>query len=220
MLAVALALLVQGCAKEDGSRIFGHWRAERFEVAGLKLPVGPELHIAPHMLSSAGGDLQLPITGMSEEDDEVTLDTEASIGITFHFVESDRMYVELPFMDRIYYRRVPAGAASVAAPAPARAGAVAVAAPAAQVTPAVPQAAAPAALPASETPDLSAPGVAAYDAALSAARAGDDDQAVRHLYQAYHDGLRDSARIASAPEFGRLRSDVRFQVLLARFKGA
>ncbi|WP_409521909.1 TPR end-of-group domain-containing protein, partial [Massilia sp.] len=71
-------------------------------------------------------------------------------------------------------------------------------------------------LPAADAP---ASWSAAYEAARAAARDGDDDAAVRQLYQAYSDGWRDGAHAVAAPEFARLRDDVRFQVLLVRLKG-
>lgn len=215
IVALTMALLA-GCAKEDGSRIIGHWRAERFELMGLKLPLGPELEISRTMLAAGETGVRMPLTGLSEDDDEVTLETEANIGLSFHFVEADRMYVEVPFVDRIYYRRVAAVAQDVPAAAPPP-----VAAPervaAAAIAPR-PRVAQPA--PSQSAPSVPASWSAAYEAARSAARNGDDDAAVRQLYQAYHDGWRDSALAVAAPEFARLQADVRFQVLLARLKGS
>lgn len=212
VLALALACTLQGCAQEDGSRLLGHWRAERFEVMSLKLPVGPELRITRDKLASAGGEIVLPIAGISEEDDEVTIDTDANIGLTFYFVEPDRMYVKLPLLERVYYRRVTAQAAFPAAhtsaPAPAAGRAQA---PVRLATPA-PQVAAPVAVAAPVVP-----GELAFGRALAAARAGDDDSALRQLHQAFQDGFTGAAHVANALEFGRLRSDVRFQVLLARY---
>jgi len=220
LVAMTMALLLQGCAKEDGSRIIGHWRAERFELMGLKLPLGPELEITPTMLAVSETGVRLPLTGLSEDDDEVTLETDANIGLSFRFVEADRMYVEVPFIDRIYYRRL-AGNLADAATAPE---AVAVPKPtAAAVDPATLAGIAPqrsvAKAAALQPSPLLAAWSAAYDAARSAARDGDDDAAVRHLYQAYHDGWRDSAIAARTPEFARLQADVRFQALLARLNG-
>lgn len=196
LLALVLACTMQGCARGDGSRLLGHWRAERFEVMGLKLPIGPELRITRDKLAGGGGELMLPIAGITEDDDEVTVDTEANIGLTFYFVEPDRMYVKLPLVERIYYRRVSAQADLPAAPASAAAS---------QVVPPVPQA-----LPA-------APGALAYSQALAAVSAGDDDRALRDLHQAFEQGFTGAAQIAEAPQFARLRGDVRFQVLLARY---
>lgn len=209
LLALALAGTLPGCAREDGSRLLGHWRAERFELMGLKLPIGPELNITRDQLSGAGGELALPIAGITQDDDEVTVDTEANIGLTFYFVEPDRMYVKLPLVERIYYRRV---AAQAAAPQPAPVEPPRAQARASTAAP-QPRVAAPAPLPAPAVP-----GERAYGHALAALEAGDDDSALRYLHQAFEDGFKGAARVANAPEFGRLRGDIRFQVLLARYQ--
>jgi len=209
LLALSLACTLPGCAREDGSRLLGRWRAERFEVMGLKLPVGPDLNITRDQL--AGGELMLPVAGITQDGDEVTVDTEANIGLTFYFVEPDRMYVKLPFLERIYYRRVAASEAPPLAHTPAvppvpqqadvRAG---IPAPAREAAPV------PVAAPA-------APGERAYGQALVALHEGDDDRALRYLHQAFEDGFTGTAGVAKAPEFARLHGDVRFQVLLARY---
>jgi hypothetical protein len=83
-LLTVLGLALAGCAKEDGSRIVGTWRAERFEVMSLKLPVGPELEITQDELGT-GSDVRIPITAITQDGDEVTLETEV-IGMTFYFL--------------------------------------------------------------------------------------------------------------------------------------
>lgn len=114
VLAVLL-LACAGCAKRDGARILGHWRAERLDVMSIKLPVGPELDISDKSLTM-GGDAVLPIEAVTQEDDDtVTLELPMHVGLSFTFVGPDRMYIDLPFVDRIYYRRVPSPA--VRAPA-------------------------------------------------------------------------------------------------------
>lgn len=219
LIALALAGTLSGCAREDGSRLLGRWRAERFEVMGLKLPIGPELNITRDRLGGAGSELALPIAGITQDDDEVTVDTEANIGLTFYFVEPDRMYVKLPLLERIYYRRVAEQASAPATLTPA-AHAPAGPAPAertqvrASTAAPLPRAAIPAPL-----PGPAVPGERAYGQALAALDAGDDDGALRYLHQAFKDGFQDAARVANAPEFGRLHGDIRFQVLLARYQG-
>ena len=104
-LLIVLGLALAGCAKEDGSRIVGKWRAERFEMMSFKLPVGPELEITRNELST-GSEVSIPISAITQVGDNVTLETTGSIGLTFHFVEPDRMYFELPVVGRVYYRRV------------------------------------------------------------------------------------------------------------------
>lgn len=197
-----LALALAACAKEDGGRIVGTWRAERLEVMSLKLPVGPELRISRDALTTAG-DVRIPIAGISQDGDEVTLDTDAMVGMTFYFVEADRMYLDLPLLGRVYYRRV----ADRAGPAP-----VAVQAPAP-----VPQAPA---LPPVRQADTLPPAAAypqEYAQALALLKQGDRDGAVRSLNNAFGKGFRDLGLLARTPEFDVLASDPRYQALLARY---
>jgi hypothetical protein len=213
-LAIALALAMQGCAREDGSRILGHWRAERVAFMALKLPLGPELHITRDRLASADGELALAITAITQEDDEVTLDTQANIGLTFHFVEPDRMYVELPLLDKIYYRRIVDNT-----PKPVAQRVAAPGRPASVPASTVP--AAPARPVAEPAPASSAAGLGEqyYDQALVSARQGDDDSALHQLHRAFGAGFTGAERVAATPEFAHLRTDVRFQVLLSRYAG-
>ncbi|WP_311964541.1 hypothetical protein, partial [Acinetobacter baumannii] len=70
--------------------------------------------------------ITIPIVDITQDGDEVTLETDALIGMTFHFVDADRIYFELPVVGRMYYLREPdrsTGGASVPAPAPAVASA-------------------------------------------------------------------------------------------------
>lgn len=215
-LSVLLALMVQGCAKQDSGDILGHWRAERFELMGLKLPIGPELNITRTALSGGADDLTVALVGITRDADEVTLETEAGIGLTFYFVEPDRMYVKLPLLDKVYYRRV---ATAVTAPrldavAPVRAAPVAPVAAPVQAPASVPVPR-PVVVPASTS--LRSAALQAYDDAVLAARQGDDDNALRHLHQAFQHGYTGVAQLAQAPEFAHLRKDVRFEVLLSRF---
>jgi hypothetical protein len=216
-LLIVLGLVLVGCAKEDGSRILGKWRAERFEVFSLKLPVGPELAITQDELSTAS-NVSIPINAIMQDGEEVTLETDSLIGMTFHFVEPDRMYFELPIIGRIYYQRVngPAVAAAVvAAPEGAAAAApVAVASgqPARLVEPTVaPQSAPPANLEQAYAED--------YAQALALARQGDSAGAVRSLFDAFTHGFRDVSLLNKTPEFDSLKTDIRYQALLARYAG-
>ena len=211
-LAMALVLAIQGCAKQDGSRILGHWRAERLAVMSLKLPVGPELHITRDRLASADNEIALPIATITQDGDEVTLET-APVGLSFHFVEPDRMYVELPFVGKIYYRRVADTPPEAAAQGPAPAAQASVPAPAAPAAPVRPVAE-----PAPVAP-TAAPGEQYYHQALASARQGDDDGALRHLHRAFGAGFSGAGRVAASPEFAHLRTDVRLQVLLSRYAG-
>lgn len=206
-LALALALLTAGCAREDGSKIIGQWRAERFQVMSLKVPIGPELSISRDTLK-AGEEIAVPIGGISQAGSEITLDLPMSFGLTFHLEGDDRMYVDLPFVERIYYQRVPALAMAQAAPVVAAAPVAVAHRPAPVVTPV-----------AAPAPDpVPAPAAASvYASALGAARSGDHDAAVRLLHRAFEEKEVRPAEVQGAPEWVALRDDVRFQVLVARY---
>ncbi|WP_288381076.1 hypothetical protein [uncultured Massilia sp.] len=201
-----LALVLAACAREDGSRILGTWRAERMELMSFKLPVGPELRIERDALRT-GGDIRLPIAAITQKGDEVTLDTESMIGLTFYFVEADRMYLDLPLVGHIYYRRVGEPAAGQ--------GSVAVIPPAVAV---VPQAAPVRPVPVTPVRDAVAPAWAQdYSQALALVREGDRDGAVRSLNRAFGNGFHDTGMLGRTPEFAVLKDDVRYQALLARY---
>lgn len=187
-VAIAAAALT-GCAKQDGSAILGRWHAERLDLMGLKLPVGPDLMISADKLSTR--DMEWPITAIEQKGDEIVLDTSGGIGLTFHVVDADRIYVQIPFLDKVYYRRVKA-----AAP------------PALPVAPSEPR---------TVTPSVAAPAPAyahAYSAAVQAARQGQRDAALRYLHQAAQQGFNGLALLESEAGFADLRSDPRYQVIV------
>ena len=57
-----------------------------------------------------------------------------------------------------------------------------------------------------------------YDLAVMAARGGDSDGAIDHLSDAFKLGFRQFAELDSSLDFDALRSDVRFQALVARYR--
>lgn len=217
-LLIVLGLALAGCAREDGKQIIGKWRAERMEVMSLKLPLGPQIEITREALM-AGPGIAIPIVDITQDGDEVTLETEALIGMTFHFVEADRIYFELPMVGRLYYRREPEQAAvtvSAPAPAPVAASMPVVASPApAAPAPVVQVAVEASAPPAQAVEAVQDPNVAR---ALVLLGQGDRDNAVRSLHTAFSQGFRDTALLARTPEFEVLKGDVRYQALLARYE--
>ncbi|RFP11309.1 MULTISPECIES: hypothetical protein [unclassified Duganella] len=215
-LLIVLGLVLAGCAKEDGSGIIGKWRAERVEVMSLKLPLGPEFEITPTKVA-VGDEFSIPIASITQHGNQVTLDTDSLIGMTFYFVEPDRMYLELPIMGRIYYQRVKGLAIATATSAHAKAAPpeatpTVISAPPALLRPsAVEQ---PAAAGANE------PGYSQdYAQARSLVKQGDLDGAVRSLNDAFKHGFRDIAQLNDTREFDVLKSDVRYQVLIERYAG-
>lgn len=187
-VGIAAAALT-GCAKQDGSAILGRWHAERLDLMGLKLPVGPDLMISADKLSTR--DMEWPITAIEQKGDEIVLDTSGGIGLTFHVVDADRIYVQIPFLDKVYYKRVKAPA-----------------------TPGLPVAPpGPKAVP----PPIAAPAPAyahAYGAALQAARQGRRDAALRYLHQAAQQGFNRLALLENESGFADLRSDPRYQIIV------
>lgn len=191
LFAALAATVLSACTKQDGSAILGRWHAERIDLMGLKLPIGPDLTISPDKLSTR--DTEWPITAIEQKGDEIVLDTSGGIGLTFHVVDADRIYLEIPFLDKVYYRRVKAGpplSVAVAPPEPK------------DVTP-------PVAMPAP------APAYAqAYGAAVQAAKQGQRDAALRYLHQAAQQGFNRFELLENESGFADLRSDPRYQVIV------
>jgi hypothetical protein len=215
-LLIALGLLLSGCAKEGQRSIVGKWRAERFEVMSLKLPIGPELDISSASVRT-GSDITIPISEIKQDGNEVTLETDL-IGLTFYFVDDDRMYVHLPVIGQIYYQRVGDQARSGSAPAPVPAQRRASIAPVANPEPALPpqygktqQV--------QQAPDAEPAYYQPYEHARTLVRQGDYDGAVRSLHAAFSQGFRDTARLDQTPEFDVLKGDVRYQALVVRYGG-
>lgn len=205
-----LAATLAGCSKQDGSVILGQWHAERLDLMGLKLPIAPDLAISRDKLSMQGQDL--PITQIEQDGDEVVIDTAGGIGLTWHVVDEDRIYVKFPLLDRIYYRRVKAApaaspavaAAPASAPAPAPAPAPVLVAAA---VPATPQ-------PLVKEQPVVAAYAQAYDAAVQASRQGQGDAALRYLHQAVQQGFHGTDVLQREPAFAALQEDPRYQVIV------
>lgn len=157
--SVLVALLLTGalgaCSRNDGSRILGHWRADRLQVQSISLPMGPEFVISPRELTSLDEEIRIPISSISEEGNTVTLGAPLGVGLSFYFENADRMYFELPLLGRIFYQRIHDAAPPT--PTPEK--------PVAAVPPA-PLAALPPPLPPAQTP----PPVVAQPAASQAAQ--------------------------------------------------
>ena len=108
-LIIALLLIsLTACSRSDGQRILGHWRAESLQVQSFRLPMGPEFVVTPRELQSVDGDIRMSISSIQSEGDvvTVTLGTPFSIGLSFYFESSDRIYFDLPLAGRVYFQRV------------------------------------------------------------------------------------------------------------------
>ena len=136
------------------------------------------------------------------------------VDLTFRFESPDRMFTDLPVVGPVYYRRVSSAVSSVSsAPAPQaelpnmQAGVVS--------TASVPRAAA------SQVPATSVPVLSVEDEfrqVVRFAQAGDDDAALRALAVALASGWVNWSELDRERAFDRLKSDVRFQVLMARWR--
>lgn len=102
---VVFTLGVSGCAKEDGSKILGHWRAERIKLMSLNIAIGPEFVITKDELISLETDLHIPIESISQKGNEIVLNVPLGLGLSFYFDGPDRMYFDVPLAGKIYYQR-------------------------------------------------------------------------------------------------------------------
>jgi hypothetical protein len=225
LVGAALAVLVAGCSKPETPSIIGHWQAERQTVYSAHLPVGPDIEISNDAITVPGTTASIPLTAIEMKSDEAVLDMPLDVGLSFYFDGPDRVHLKVPLLGNIYYRRV-----HDRAPARALAQASAVIQPvatAAGVQPASalePVAAAqskvtgtPAAMNNAHAAGA-APFSADYQLALQAASQGNQDQAIDELNKAFKLGFNDFDRIDTAPEFAALRTDIRYQALVARYR--
>lgn len=216
--AVLAAGLLMACSKPDGNRILGHWRAERFVTQGISVPMGPEFEVTPHAVRSPDGDIEIPISAITANGDEVTLEGPLSLGLSFHFEDANRISVDLPFVGKLYYRRIaqtPHVAAAASAP-------VAKTPVAAQRQSSVPVASG--ALASQQPRPPAVAGTATFDGmddyrrAVAAMRQGDTDGAVRSLHASFQHGFRQFDLIDASTELYPLKSDPRYQALMARYR--
>lgn len=116
--ALLLVAVLSACGQEGSKRILGHWRADRLQVQSISLPMGPEFVVTPHELTSLDGEIRIPISSIKSEGNTVTIGIPLSIGLSFYFEDSDRIYLDVPLAGRVYYQRV-ADAVHPAQPRPA-----------------------------------------------------------------------------------------------------
>ncbi len=207
--------LVACSPADDGRRILGRWEAESFKLSmGLGLPIGPTLDISPDQVRVPGTDIQVPIQKFRSEGQDTTLFFPVGVDLTFRFESPDRMFTDLPVVGPVYYRRVSSAVPSVAAAhAPQaelptmQAGVVS--------TPSVPRSAA------SQVPETSVPVLSEEDEfrqVVRLAQAGDDEAALRALAVALASGRVNWSELDRERTIDRLKSDVRFQALMARWR--
>lgn len=209
-----LLLAMAACGQPEPRSIEGHWVAENFRLQGIKLPIGPNLHITSNSMSLGGGIPAVPLVGIESQRDEVSLKTEMGVDLVFAFESKDRIFFEVPLLGyRIYYQRAHAPVLAAVAP------------PAVQAVPQeMPKSAPPSPHVSSvlATPALHGveelPDEVQYQAALVALRKGQDDVALRSLSSALQTGFVDWKRIDQEPLFERLDGDVRYEVIQKRWR--
>jgi hypothetical protein len=234
-LGLALATLLNACSKPDGSRILGHWRADRMSLQGLSVPIGPELLISRSLLRSPDGAIEIPISMIKEAGDVVTLDIPLGLGLAFQFESRDRMSFEVPLVGhKIYYQRVvDAASAPVSQTAgpqpvpvaqrptgepPSRESTAAVVGmnqnPAKASIPSVQTLAQPVLTGQAQVVDP----MSYYHQSILHMRQGDPDAAVRSLRDAFEHGFRDFKRLDASQDLAPLKTDPRYNALVARYQ--
>lgn len=118
--SVLIAILLGACSSgADSERILGHWRAERVQLQGISVPMGPEFVVNSNELRSVEGDITIPISSIHPSGDTVTLEAPLGVGLSFRFESINRISFDIPLVGKIYYQRV-AGTGQAVAPTPAR----------------------------------------------------------------------------------------------------
>ena len=237
MLALGTLAFAAACSKTDSSSILGHWRAERVQMFSAQIPVGPEIVVSRQQISSPGTDINMSVHGFESKSGQVTVDLDYGIGVTFYFDGPDRVFLKVPLVGKVYYRRVVDNVAQANAASP-----VSVVTPPQAVSHAVPaalvqskhndvgstaaakqtlsamQSARGEIQPASETTAADERSTAEFQMASVAAKQGRPDAAIDHLNNAFKAGFRDVGRLDSLAEFSSLGNDVRYQALVARYR--
>jgi hypothetical protein len=206
LLALLGAGLLIACGKSDGGRIFGHWRAERLQLQGLSVPMGPEFVVSQTELHSMAGDVRIPISSVTADGDAVTLGMPLGLGLRFQFDGADRVAFDMPLVGKIYYRRV-SDPVQVAQPPVVAAPATT---PAAAHTPRTPP-------PETELSQRDDP-MLDYNRCIARMRQGDTDGAVRSLRNAFQHGFRDFALLENTPDLVALKKDPRYLALVTRYR--
>jgi hypothetical protein len=105
-LWILCLLLMVGCTSSEEPRIkkehiYGNWKAESYDLDGLKIPLGAEIEVsAKKMLVIAGDSKQeFVLSDISlDAEDQVVVSIENGIGITFHMLSPKKMYFQIPII--------------------------------------------------------------------------------------------------------------------------
>ena len=223
LLGVALALFLSACGKPDGKRILGHWRAEPLQLQGIRVPMGPEFVVDHNGLRSMDGEIDIPVSSITEQDDRITLDIPLGLGLTFQFEGNDRMFFEVPLVgQKIYYRRA-SDAESTANfridPSPSPRAVTVPPSSTVELSRELPSAAyASRAAPQQAERQLGSDPMVDYNQSILHMRRGDADAAVRSLRDAFAHGFRDFQLLETSQDLAQLRSDPRYTALVTRYR--
>jgi hypothetical protein len=211
LLSCLALVLMASCSGKNAERIVGHWQSENFQLQGMGLPIGPQLDIDAHAMRVSGTELIVPITRMEANGDAVTLVVPAGIDLTFHFERTDRMYIDLPLLGPVYYQR--RALDSTPTPTPPLAAAQAAVTTAVVIPAAVPVRAALAV-----APDPASVAEQSFAGAVLSAKSNEPDAALRQLDDALRQGFSDWARLDANRTLQALRTDPRYDALMARWR--
>lgn len=218
---LSLAMLLAACSPEPAPSIDGHWKAEDLRVQSLVLPIGPELLISERDITVPSLATTLQYEERVLEGNAITLRFALGPGLTFHLESRDRMFIDVPFVGKVFYRRIgdvaPRVPTSNTSAPKAMSGASSIDPQAANSLPPdkteIPTAGASLGTPPPQATDT---GRRNLDAAFAALQQGDPDTAIRVLDQALSSGHIAVGDLAADPRWHSLAGDIRFKALLVR----
>jgi hypothetical protein len=113
ILLVVLTGFMFGCNKTPTavatiSNIRGHWVSDTLDLDGLQLRIVPDLDIDENSISlTINGERQaIPISSISYKYEEIDVNIQKNITLTFYVTESDKIYLRFPATGmRIFYHR-------------------------------------------------------------------------------------------------------------------
>jgi hypothetical protein len=99
-----LVVLMGGCSLVEPHReIYGRWRAQQLSLAGIAIPVAPNMDFSAHQVTL--DDKPIEVDSYSKQEKRITVHLKSSISLTFEMEGSDAMTIELPLVGRIRYTR-------------------------------------------------------------------------------------------------------------------
>lgn len=114
LLYIFCLLVMVGCSASDEQKIkkesiYGDWKAESYDLDGIKIPIGAAFEVTPKKLTMITGDSKQTFNLSKidiEPEDKIILNIENGIGITFHMVTPNKLYFQIPFIGtKIFYNK-------------------------------------------------------------------------------------------------------------------